>query len=268
LDILIGFSKLFVFDFSGFIVSLNQAPIFLTWLVFLLFCLCTILIFLKLFGEVGMYIYTIVAIIGANIQVLKIVDFPFFNNPIALGTILFSTTFLATDILSEHYGAKLARKNILIGFFSFLLMTIFMLFTIGFTPLSITGSGEEYSWALSTQDNLLGIFLPFPTFFASSMIAYLFSQYFDVWFYEKISRIMKKKFLWLRNNISTMLSALLDNTVFSLFAWIIFNPNPLDFNTVLFTFILGTYVLRLIIAIFDTPFIYLAKYFLSNKINE
>ena len=268
MDILIGFSKLFVFDFSGFIVSLNQAPIFFTWLVFLLFCLCTILIFLKLFGEVGMYIYTVVAIIGANIQVLKIVDFPFFNNPIALGTILFSTTFLATDILSEHYGAKLARKNILIGFFSFLLMTIFMLFTIGFTPLSIAESGEEYSWALSTQDNLLGIFLPFPTFFAASMIAYLFSQYFDVWFYEKISRITKKKFLWLRNNISTMLSALLDNTIFSLFAWIIFNPKPLDFNTVLFTFILGTYVLRLIIAIFDTPFIYLAKYFLPNKINE
>ena len=88
----------------------------LTWLVFLLFCLCTILIFLKLFGEVGIYIYTVVAIIGANIQVLKIVDFPFFNSPIALGTILFSTTFLATDILSEYYGAKLARKNILIGF--------------------------------------------------------------------------------------------------------------------------------------------------------
>ncbi len=213
-------------------------------------------------------IYTVVAIIGANIQVLKIVDFPFFNSPIALGTILFSTTFLATDILSEHYGAKLARKNILIGFSSFLLMTIFMLFSIGFTPLSFTGSGEEYSWALSTQDNLLGIFLPFPTFFAASMIAYLFSQYFDVWFYEKISRMTKKKFLWLRNNISTMLSALLDNTIFSLFAWIIFNPNPLDFNTVLFTFILGTYVLRIIIAIFDTPFIYLAKYFLPNQINE
>ena len=65
-----------------------------------------------------------------------------------------------------------------------------------------------------------------------------------------------------------MTSALLDNTIFSLFAWIIFNPDPLDFNTVLFTFILGTYILRIIIAILDTPFIYLAKYFLPNKINE
>ena len=221
-----------------------------------------------MFGEVGLHMYTVIAIIGANIQVLKVVEFPFFENPIALGTILFSTTFLTTDILTEYYGSSFARKNILIGFSSFLIMTIFMLFTMGFQPLTLLAAGEEYSWALAIQDNLTAIFLPFPTFFAASMIAYLFSQYFDVWFYEKISIITKKKFLWLRNNLSTMTSALLDNTIFSLFAWIIFNPNPLDFNTVLFTFILGTYVLRIIIAIVDTPFIYLARYFLPKKINE
>jgi len=255
-------------DFIGFVDSLNQTFILVTWFYFLFFCLLIILILLKLFGEIGMYIYTVIAIIAANIQVLKIVEFPFFNSPIALGTILFSSTFLTTDILSEYYGIKFARKNIIIGFVGFLIMTIFMLFTIGFPPLSEIVAGDEYIWAMSTQDNLLSIFLPFPTFFAASMIAYLFSQYFDVWFYYKISIITKKKFLWLRNNISTMTSALLDNFIFSLFAWIILNPNPLDFNTVLFTFILGTYILRIIIAILDTPFIYLAKYFLPNKIND
>ena len=260
--------QLFSFNFSGFVDSLNNIPIIFTWLIFLLFCLVTILLFLKLFGEVGMYMYTVIAIISANIQVLKIVEFPFFDNPIALGTILFSTTFLTTDILSEYYGSTFARKNILIGFCSFLVMTVFMLFTLGFTPLSDTNAGNDYSWALPIHGNLLSIFLPFPSFFAASMIAYLFSQYFDVWFFEKISQITKKNYLWLRNNISTMISSLIDNTIFSIFAWIIFNPNPLDFNTVLFTFILGTYVLRIIIAIFDTPFIYLAKYFLPNKSNE
>ena len=87
----------------------------------------------------------------------------------------------------------------------------------------------------------------------------------DIWIYKKISA---NKNLWFRNNISTFLSSLIDNTVFSIFAWIILNPNPLSFNTVIFTFILGTYVLRIFIAIFDTPFIYLAKYFLPDKINE
>ena len=268
MEIIIGLYKLITLDFNGFVESLNQTPIIFTRLFFLIFCLLVILIFLKLFGEVGMYIYTVIAIIVANIQVLKIVDFPLFNNPIALGTILFSSTFLTTDILTEYYGPKFARKNILIGFSGFLLMTILMLFTIGFTPLDSSSAGDEYSWALLTQDNLMGIFLPFPTFFLASMIAYLFSQYFDVWLYGRISRYTNKKFLWLRNNLSTMTSSLLDNTIFSLFAWIIFNPNPLDFSTVFFTFILGTYVLRIVIAIFDTPFIYLAKYFLPNKVNE
>ncbi|SVC77235.1 uncharacterized protein METZ01_LOCUS330089 [marine metagenome] len=147
-------------------------------------------------------------------------------------------------------------------------MTIIMLFTLGFTPLESDNVGEEYAWALPIQKNLLGIFIPFPTFFVASMIAYLFSQYFDVWFYEKISYLTDKKFLWLRNNISTMTSSLLDNTIFSIFAWIIFNPNPLDFNTVIFTFILGTYILRIVIAILDTPFIYLAKYFVPNRMND
>ena len=83
----------------------------------------------------------------------------------------------------------------------------------------------------------MGIFMPFPSFFIASMIAFLVSQYFDVWLFEKISEFTKNKYLWIRNNLSTMLSGLLDNTVFSIFAWIILNPNPLSFNTVIFTFI-------------------------------
>ena len=143
-----------------------------------------------------------------------------------------------------------------------------MLFTLGFKPLNIEIAGEEYSWALEVHNQLMGIFNPLPIFFTASMIAFLFSQFFDVWIYEKISQFTKKKYLWFRNNISTMISSFLDNTIFSICAWIILNPNPLDFKTVFFTFILGTYFLRLFIAIIDTPFIYLAKFFLPKKINE
>ena len=268
MEFFLSLNKIITLDFIGFVNLLNKTPVIFTWMIFLICCLIIILIFLKLFGEVGMYIYTVLAIIAANIQVLKIVNFPIFDNPIALGTILFSTTFLTTDILSEYYGIKYAKKNILIGFVSFLVMNIFMLFTMGFSPLDEITAGNEYSWALPLQENLLGIFLPLPSFFVASMIAYLLSQYFDVWFFEKLSIITDKKFLWFRNNLSTMTSSLLDNTIFSIFAWIIFNPDPLNFNTVLFTFILGTYILRVIIAIFDTPFIYLAKYFMPNKVND
>tara|TARA_Y100001960_G_scaffold318083_1_gene387306 strand:+ start:1271 stop:1687 length:417 start_codon:yes stop_codon:yes gene_type:complete len=138
-----------------------------------------------------------------------------------------------------------------------------MLFTLGFKPIEEISLSSEYAWAASIQNNMLSIFMPFPILFGASMIAYLFSQFFDVWFFEKISFLTKGKFLWLRNNFSTMISSFLDNIIFSLFAWIIFNPNPLDFYTVFFTYILGTYFLRILVAIFDTPFIYLAKKFVS-----
>ena len=62
-----------------------------------------------------------------------------------------------------------------------------------------------------------------------------------------------------------MTSSLVDNIIFSFLAWIIFNPDPLNITTVLFTFILGTYFLRIIIALIDTPFVYLAGFIISNN---
>ena len=98
----------------------------------------------------------------------------------------------------------------------------------------------------------------------ASMIAYLISQYFDVWIYNYLKQITSKKYLWFRNNLSTVLSSLVDNTIFSIFAWILLNPEPINLYKVIMIYILGTYILRIVIALLDTPFIYLAKYFIKN----
>ena len=176
-------------------------------------------------------------------------DFFYSPEPVALGTALFASIFLCTDILSEHFGREKARKNVLIGFASFLFMTIIMLITIGLKP-------STNDWA---QDSLANVFTPMSRFFIASMIAYLASQYFDVWIYSTIKNITKNRYLWLRNNLSTILSSLVDNTIFSLLAWIILNPNPETLYNVIMIYILGTYILRIFIALIDTPFIYLSK---------
>jgi len=221
----------------------------------LIFCFSSILIFLKLFSFAGLYVYSALAVIIGNIQVLKTVDFFYSPEPVALGTVLFASTFLCTDILSEHFGKDKAQKNILIGFVSFLFITIVMLITIGFNP-------SASDWA---HDSLVNIFTPMSRFFIASMIAYLASQYFDVWIYSTIKNLTMNRFLWLRNNFSTILSSLVDNTVFSFLAWIILNPNPETFYNVIMIYILGTYILRIFIAIIDTPFMYLSKIFLPRK---
>ena len=242
----------FFINFTSYLGSLNT---FVVWTVLLFFCFSSILIFLKLFSFAGLYVYSALAVIIGNIQVLKTVDFFYSPEPVALGTILFSSTYLCTDILSEHFGKDKAQKNVLISFVSFIFVTIVMLVTIGFNP-------SANDWA---QDSLENIFTPMSRFFIASMIAYLISQYFDVWIYSKIKNLTINRFLWLRNNLSTILSSLIDNTVFSILAWIILNPNPETFYNVIMIYILGTYILRIFIAFIDTPFMYLSKIFLPRK---
>ena len=241
----------FFFDLT---ISLNSLSTELMWLIMLLFCFFSILIFLRLFGYVGIFIYSALAVIAANIQVLKTVDFFYSPEPVALGTILFASTFLCTDILSEYFGKDKARTNILIGFCAFLFMTILMVITIGFKP-------STQDWV---QESLSNVFTPMTRFFIASMIAYLISQYFDVWFYSYLRNYTSQKYLWLRNNLSTALSSLVDNTVFSIFAWILLNPEPIDLYKVIMIYILGTYLLRILIALLDTPFIYIAKFFIKK----
>ncbi len=241
----------FFFDLT---VSLNSLSTELMWVIMLLFCFSSILVFLKLFGYIGIFIYSALAVIAANIQVLKTVDFFYSPEPVALGTILFASTFLCTDILSEYFGKDKARINILIGFCAFLFMTLLMIITIGFKPSS-------QDWV---QESLSNVFTPMTRFFIASMIAYLVSQYFDVWFFSYIKKITSKKYLWLRNNMSTIASSLIDNTVFSIFAWILLNPEPVNIYNVIMTYILGTYLLRILIAFLDTPFIYFAKFFIKK----
>ena len=105
-NIFFGFIQIFKLDFQNFVTIYNSISIEYTWITFLIFSFISVLIFLKIFGEVGLYIYTVVAVIVANIQVLKLVKFSFFIDPVALGTILFASTFLCTDILTEFYGTN------------------------------------------------------------------------------------------------------------------------------------------------------------------
>ncbi len=221
----------FFFELTTILNSLSTE---LMWLIMLLFCFFSILIFLRIFGYIGIFIYSALAVISGNIQVLKTVDFFYSPEPVALGTILFASTFLCTDILSEYYGKEKARMNILIGFSAFLFMTLLMVITIGFQP-------SDADWV---QESLSNVFTPMTRFFIASMIAYLISQYFDVWFFNYLKQALSGKSLWLRNNLSTITSSLVDNTVFSVFAWILLNPEPVSVYNVIMIYILGTYLLR------------------------
>ncbi|MEM9424166.1 MAG: queuosine precursor transporter [Spirochaetota bacterium] len=239
---------------------LQNIPVLGMEIISLLIYFSAILIFYALLGKSGIYTFIAVAVIGANLQVLKVVEFPFFKDPVALGTILFSSIYLCTDILAEYEGHRAARKGVWIGFLTMLLWTIITTLTIGFQPLNPQETAPEWNWALPVHDQITALFTSIPALFIAGMSAYLISQMHDIFIYHILRKRHGKRFMWLRNNLSTMISALIDNTVFSLLAWIVFAEEPIELRVVVQTYILGTYLIRLAVALLDTPFLYLMRY--------
>ena len=223
----------------------------LLWVLLMLATFLGIILAYRFFGKVGLYSWMAMAIIIANIQVMKTVAV--FGFVTALGNIIYGTTFLVTDIINENYGAKEAKKAVWIGFFVLISVTVLMQISVAFVPhASDTQSGHIAS--------IFGLFLPI---LVASLSAYLISQTFDVWFYDKLKKITKKKYLWLRNNLSTMVSQLIDNVIFTgiffVGYFLIFETDRFLGWPVIISIFFTSYVMKLVVAALDTPFIYWSK---------
>lgn len=218
------------------------------WLVEILSNFLLIILAYKLFGKWGLIMWIPVSVIVANIQVIQTVEL--FGLAATLGNVVYATSFLVTDILSENYGKKEAKKAVWIGFFSLISMTLLMNLTLYFIPLE----GDEF--AVISHEATGTIFKLMPRIALASLLAYLLSQRHDVWaFHMWRNRFPKENQLWIRNNLSTMVSQLIDSLVFVLIAFYgVFE------TAVLFEIFLTTYVLKWIVAAADTPFVYWARH--------
>lgn len=211
-----------------------------------------LLLFFRIGGKAGLFCFVNLAYITANIQVLHLVEFSFLDQPVALGTILFAMTFLATDILTEHYGPRSARQAVALSFVAQIGFTLLMLITVAHPPLpDVEGNQLVHS-------SMITLFVPAVRIMVASLIAYFVSQFFDIWVFNKISHMTHRRFLWLRTSIVTLSSALLDNIMFSMLAWVVFSPNPVGWKTLFITYILGTYGGRAIVSIASVPLMYLS----------
>lgn len=249
-----------------FISLLQGFPAEVTSLVTFLVCAFSILSLLKGFGALGLCVYNVLAIVVANIQVLRLADFHFCPEPLALGTVVFATTFLVSDILTEHYGSKAARQALWLSFTAQILVSVWMVLTLGHAPVDYGRFSADLAENFTANDKgLLQVFAPTPRILIASLIAYLISQQCDIWLFQKIRNLSQGRLIWLRQNLSTTLSGLLDNFVFGLIAWIILSTAPLSFSFFLSSYVIASYVLRVIVNIASTPIMYLSYYCLPKE---
>jgi uncharacterized integral membrane protein (TIGR00697 family) len=222
----------------------------------LLICYTAIVILTKFWRDAGLFIYSAVAIIACNLQVLKAALFSWHSEPIALGTVVYSSVFLASDIMTELYGAHRARKSVFLSFAASILLLSFMVLALGLKPLDASLT-SEYGQFNKAHHALTIIFSPNAAILTASLFAYILSQLIDILVFSKLKTLTHNHYLWLRTLCAIAVAAFIDSVIFNLLAWRIFSSAPISWNSLVFTYIIGAYILQMLIFLFNIPAFYM-----------
>lgn len=212
------------------------------------------ILFLKLFGKGGLFAWVGITAVFANIEVTIMVHA--FGMDQTLGNTLFASSFLATDILSEVYGKKDANKGVLAGIITTLLFIVLSFMWVHYIP-------AESDWA---TPSVKALFSNTPRMLLSSLIAYVVSETVDVQLYHLWWNLTEKKsgshdkFLWFRNNFSTLFSQLINIVIFNFGAfWGIYSfPELLSITG-------ACYIIYIATSLLDTPFVYIARHIAKKQ---
>ncbi|WP_067839458.1 queuosine precursor transporter [Amphibacillus sediminis] len=156
--------------------------------------------------------------------------------------IVYVFTYLITDVIGEVYGREIAVKTVRAGFFTQILASLFILAAIYLPSANAFDLQAEFALILGGSFRVI----------LASLAAYLVSQHLDVTVFHKLKEKHGRKKLWLRNTASTMFSQLIDTSIFIVVAFLGVVPNH-----VLIGMIVTQYLFKFLVAIVDTPFVYL-----------
>lgn len=195
----------------------------------------------KMFKKEGLYVWISIATITANILVCKSIDI--LGLTASLGNVMFASIFLATDILSEKYDVKDSRKAVMLAIASQIIFILATTLAVSYIPSETDLSNESMKTLFSINARVS----------ISSIVMFGASNMLDIYLFEKLKKKFPKQ-LWLRNNVSTIISNCLENYSFVFFAFV----GIYDYSTIL-SIATTTSILEIIIAICDTPFMYIAK---------
>lgn len=174
---------------------------------------------------------------------------------VSVGILTVPIMFLVTDIVAEVMGKNTAKKFVLIGM-------VVMLFTLAITAVSVVlpaDSSRQY-FSAEAYKNIFGTSIRITI---ASIAAFLLAQLHDVWAFHFWKKLTNEKFLWLRNNASTIVSQFIDSTIFMFIAF--WGIAPRFTAAYIFGLIIPYWIFKILFALFDTPFIYLGVTWLKKK---
>ena len=181
----------------------------------------------------------------AFINIVSAKLWSFMGLTISAGIMAYWLTFPITDVVGEVYGKSRAQLIVWLGLGANLLV-------LGMTQLAILLPPAA---AYNDQQELETILGSVPLVVVASLVAYITAQSHDVWAFSFWKKVTNGQYLWLRNNLSTFSSQLIDSVIFNAIAFWVFAPVKIEFLEFL-SMTLGYWAFKVCIALFDTPLVY------------
>ncbi len=196
----------------------------------------------------AVYIGSLVTVnlIGSKITYL-------FGQRVTVGIFFVPILFLVTDIVGEVRGKKAATRLLMIAMGILVALIGTLILAINAKPHPTWGNQEAYATIFESSLRMT----------IASVIAFGFSQFIDVFAFDFWKKRTKGKFLWLRNNLSTMMSQFIDTTLFMFLAF--YKVTPKYTVSFLFGLILVNWTFKVILALLDTPICYLGVRWMYGK---
>lgn len=163
------------------------------------------------------------------------------------GVLAYSITFIISDVISEIWGKDYANNIVQCGFITLLMTSALAWAAVTWPSAPFWNGQESFSAVIGST----------PRIVAASLVAYLVSQKHDIWLFHLLKEKTNGRHLWLRNNASTVISQLIDSTIFVTIAfWGILPVGEV---------ILGQWLIKLTIALIDTPIVYILCHSLRKQ---
>ncbi len=204
------------------------------------------------------YLFAFIAVLSVLLNIFVTKQFTLFGFMITGGNVLYGVLFLSTDMISEHFGKKEAYKAVRVGIMASVLFVVTTQFLLAFVPNS-----EDFA-----QPAIQTLFSITPRILIGSLLAFIIAQNIDIFVFHRLKNWTNGRKLWLRNLVSTLTSQLFDTLIFTAVGLTGFAFLPIEgiiSPDLFWPVAVATYAIKVIVALLDTPFLYLSRKVVQQK---
>lgn len=194
----------------------------------------------------GIYVGLLILANIVAVKLFSVGDFAI----LPAAVIIYVFTYPIIDVIVEVYGKKEGQRTVKAGLIMQILAIVFITIAIQLPAAPVFGNQESFETILSGSFRVI----------LASLISYAISQNLDVYVFNRLKSKHGEKKLWLRNNASTMLSQLIDTTIFITIAF--YGTMPV---AVLGGLIITQYIFKFFASILVTPLVYLLVHFVRKQ---